>query len=445
VYTRGKQLNSVTFAHDSLSRALNIVSEKQDGITNVIDSLNFDFIKAIPEDDNFGGGIKDFGKFDEGSCLKIDAKISDKPFAPSAATFQVDTGLSMTWVICLDNDLQKNNLMNMLIKLKLKRQHQKGIYIETTPPKDAEDVGEDEGADDKTVVGPKGPKDGYWILLQDWSQCTLKCGGGLQYQQLMCSPPKTGGKPCEGPPIRTRPCNEDPCPEVLDHPKETSPLEAAQNNYTLSPIVKMMSISNRPQRYDKCHLKEGDVLYEKRDDSTKSMAILPRLPARLVMNDKSISLYQDDTMTNKIATFLLVEVVLTRVIGSPNCFKIKSTLTEQLICQLEAPRHGDFVEEWDYDFNLFKNQCYKKRARSSNMLKAEEDKLEKKFTDQVNSLKLDIVSQKAEVIKKEIEKDEEVKLTSKVETARTTSMMAIQKESKLEELLEKRRINKRRK
>jgi len=184
-------------------------------------------------------------------------------------------------------------------------------------------------------------------------------------------------------------------------------------------------------------LKEGDVLYEKRDDSTKSMAILPRLPARLVMNDRSISLYQDDTMTNKIVTFLLNEAVFARVKDLPNCFKIKSTLREELICQIEAPKHGDFVEEWDYDFNLFKNQCFKKRQRSSNILKAEEEKLEKKFEEQVNSLKLDIVAEKAEVIKKEIEKDEEVKLTSKVETARTTSMMAIQKETKLEELLER--------
>jgi hypothetical protein len=63
-------------------------------------------------------------------------------------------------------------------------------------------------------VQVKNMTDGYWSILQDWTQCTKKCGGGLSYMQLMCIPPKNGGKNCMGQPIRTRPCNPQPCPTV---------------------------------------------------------------------------------------------------------------------------------------------------------------------------------------------------------------------------------------
>jgi hypothetical protein len=56
--------------------------------------------------------------------------------------------------------------------------------------------------------------DGYWIVLQMWSQCTLKCGGGKSFLQRMCVPPKDGGKPCEGEAILSKDCNKQPCPGV---------------------------------------------------------------------------------------------------------------------------------------------------------------------------------------------------------------------------------------
>src|SRR5690348_14892092 len=49
--------------------------------------------------------------------------------------------------------------------------------------------------------------DGYWIVLQEWTQCSLKCGNGTSTLQRMCVPPKDGGAPCVGEAIMTRPCN----------------------------------------------------------------------------------------------------------------------------------------------------------------------------------------------------------------------------------------------
>lgn len=53
--------------------------------------------------------------------------------------------------------------------------------------------------------------DGYWVTVQSWSSCTLKCGSGTQTMQRQCIPPKNSGKPCIGNPILTQVCNIQPC------------------------------------------------------------------------------------------------------------------------------------------------------------------------------------------------------------------------------------------
>jgi len=98
--------------------------------------------------------------------------------------------------------------------------------------------------------------DGYWITLQEWSQCSLHCGGGISTKQRMCVPPKEGGLPCEGPAILTKPCNIQPCPRVKGISPNDQKYDAVKK-----PIVKIMPFSNRPQRYTKCIVKESDLLY----------------------------------------------------------------------------------------------------------------------------------------------------------------------------------------
>ena len=325
----------------------------------------------------------------------------------------------------------------------MKLQHSQGVYLELSNGK-AKQQGNAESFNnlkDDMKFGPSSTNstlDGYWILLQDWTQCTLKCGGGLQYQQLMCVPPRSRGKPCEGPAIRTRPCNTQPCPQAQTLKTAVNPLDASSNradNNTLAPIVKMMAISKRPQRYDKCFIKESDVLMEKDDETTKTMSIKPRIPARLVLNDRTVNAYLDDTLTSKLATFNLKETELVRVNNEKRCFKLKTTMKSAMFCQLDSSS-GDFVEEWDYDYHLFKNQCKQKRAKSNNIL-PEEQKLEKEFNKRVEGLKADLVLEIAQKNKERVEESEETKLTQQIQKVQSTSMMALQKETKLEELLER--------
>lgn len=355
------------------------------------------------------------------------------PFTPTSDKPVPEKARNEVWVICLEDEKEKGQLMNTLIALKLKLQHASGIYLEVSKTKPANTP---QVPNDKFGPGSVSSSlDGYWVLLQDWTQCTLKCGGGQQFQQLMCVPPKKGGKPCEGPAVRTKPCNTQPCPQAQILQK-ANPLNDKPSNNTLAPIVKMMAVSKRPQKYDKCYIKEADVLMEKDDESTKSLQIKPKIPVRLVLNDRTVSAYIDDTLTNRAVTFVLEDTSFVRINGVKNCFKLQNNIRKALFCQLESSNGGDFVEEWDYDFNLFKIQCKKPRARSESIL-PEQKKLEEEFKEKVNEVKAQIVMEIAEKNKKKVEQNEEVKLTKKVQEVQTTSMMALQKETKLEELLER--------
>ena len=114
------------------------------------------------------------------------------------------------WIVCSDNTEAKAKLLTTLLKLKLKSQRKHGSVMTLDSINLAK-----KGKKTLGSVLPKKPKtgtfvkpvDGYWIMLQDWTDCTLKCGGGKSYQQFMCVPPKNGGKPCKGKSIKSRTCN----------------------------------------------------------------------------------------------------------------------------------------------------------------------------------------------------------------------------------------------
>jgi hypothetical protein len=294
------------------------------------------------------------------------------------------TGRKELWLLCSDDDISKIRLMNLLLKLKLKKQHEVGIYASITPMTGTggltgQTISGLLNPDNKPINDPNAaPTDGRWITLQDWSQCTLKCNGGLEYQHLMCIPPRAGGKPCEGSDIRTRPCNTQPCPQV------NTLTDSLDGNKIEKPIVKIMPISSRPQRYDKCYLKDTDALMEKNDKETANAINpnneqLPKIPVRLVMNNKSVSVYQDDTLHTNYMTFLLKDTIFAGVAGEATCFILSGNNNKVKFCSLGDAK---FVDEWNYDFNLFKNQCKQKRE-TVELDTSEEEKLKKEYNDKI--------------------------------------------------------------
>ena len=257
-----------------------------------MDVLHLDTINLIPEDAHYDGGIKNLSNFKEGSCFLVNTEVAFKPFKISLNDPIPKKATINKWLICLDDESEKNKLMNILIKLKLKKQHDEGIYMNLKEIKKLYSIRKN--ADSiNNIEKVTDMNDGYWVILKNWSNCDKACGGGIQSLQLSCIPPKLNGKPCLGPDIRTRSCNNNPCPAVSNEQGKESQDKTEDK---LPVIVRAMSISKRKNRYDKCYLKESDALMVKDDESTQSFAIKPKIPIRLVLNDKTLTLYQDDVI-----------------------------------------------------------------------------------------------------------------------------------------------------
>ena len=406
-------------------------------MSNSIETLAIENIDVIPDTAIRTGGIKDYGKFDEGFCFRINTKTPSEYFKQTMENLEPTKFKGWTWIICTDTQEAKDILMLMLIRLKLKNQHSKNIYLEYEKNAVAKNNAKPKIPDGKVgsiYEGGASKKDCSLVILHAWTPCTLACGGGKSYLQLMKIPAKDGGKDCKTTDlIQTRECNMQPCPSVSNMKALT---EGNKTSTTVmkNATVKMMTISSRPQRYDKCHLKETDALMEKDDLETKDLTIKPMIPVRLVMTDKTFTAYMDDTLQSKIVSYNLSQAVL---IKKPDnkCFVVQNNLKNDRFCMLDSAK-GDFVEEWYYDFNLFRNKCKKTRAKSTTIL-TEEKKLEDEFRNKVNGVKLDMVQEKSNMIKKRVEEGEKRKLVNKVDKVRKISLTAIEKEQRLEDLLEK--------
>ena len=58
-------------------------------------------------------------------------------------------------------------------------------------------------------------EDGVWMTWSVWGDCSVTCGGGLQYRNRSCDGPRYGGAECEGAVQEQRNCGENPCPSKI--------------------------------------------------------------------------------------------------------------------------------------------------------------------------------------------------------------------------------------
>ena len=213
--------------------------------------------------------------------------------------------------------------------------------------------------------------DGYWITIQNWSQCSLKCGGGTSTLQRMCVPPKAGGKECEGEAIVTKSCNIQPCPDVIGTGQKIEP----NKKVTIKkPIMKSAPFSEKPQRYIKCKIKESDlfVFLNVSDKMFDSNPIFKRkdmkeektveFPVRAVMNNQTVSVYAGDEIESLYLTFNITSTSFHRS-SKQGCFQLYESSNKYItLCPFGCENGSNQgLEEWDYDFHLFKFQCANKK------------------------------------------------------------------------------------
>jgi hypothetical protein len=416
---------------------INFLNSRQSLEQKVVDVLPFAAIDSVleePEDPrNPKDGIDEFGNFAEGFCFKVSANTKKN-----------------VWIMCSESLGEKEKLFNLLREMKIKEQRARGIFNIKEKDESRKNAADQFLKDEKKKISQSDrkvgdPRDGYWITIQEWSPCNLKCGGGEEVFQRLCVPPKEGGRPCEGESILRRPCNTQPCQEIINTDKP----ESKNNTETLKPIVKVMPFSTRPQRYSKCVIKESDLMYENslgedgnnpnlssqnsRDNMNKV-----QIPVRVIMNNRTVSIYGGEDYSTQIIALDLEYTIFNRETANPDpvlkkCFSLISGIHKQkaTICPFSR---GDekTVDEWDYDFNLFKNQCQQSREKLEM-----EFRLNNKLQDKIKQAKREILEEREAEIKKKSGKSEIDLIQDQKKDTKQTALRAIQKELDLEEMIKK--------
>lgn len=308
-------------------------------------------IDKVYEDNISQGGIVNFGNFNEGFCVKINTL---KP--------------AYSWIFCLETESEKDSFMDKVRALKIEKQRKNGEFILNQESKKETFTNIFNIENSNNNKNNTNIIDGHWIILQDWSQCDKACGGGISTLHRMCIPPKNGGKECEGQPIMTKPCNINPCPGVLTNGTDSNNT-LNNTSITLKPIIKILPFSNKPQRYTKCVIKEGDLMIQgdtnllniknnpsyaiKEDDNIK-------IPTRAVMNNLTITFFTGVEYETHVISFNLKDTKFLRKGNETGCFVLIENDKRIDVCPFGCENVKKVVEEWDYDFHLFQNQCNNK-------------------------------------------------------------------------------------
>ncbi len=413
-----------------MKNAFNIIYSRENDFMRNTDSLNIDIIKPVPEDSRYKGGISDLGNFEEGKCIQVSTTV---PVNFSEDYYSgKDKGFTEHWIICTDSESEKAKLLGTLVNLRILKQKSLGYYENTKKPPSKKKT---MAAALKDIHKRKikklpnsTPKDGYWIMLSDWSQCTLKCGGGLRYQQWMCVPPKKGGRPCKGKAIKTKPCNSQKCPQTMSN----NVLGDKKDQTVLKPEYKIIPFTSRPQRYIKCQIKESDVLYKTYDsngDETK-------MPSRIVMNNRTITLYEDETYHKQVFTFNLPQVSFFKSKNDHCCFVLRSLNQQYEICGFNTncgtKEKPVFYRSWESDFFLWQTKCF-----VSLNDKEWDEKVKRDWDNKLAAANLDLIDEKAKLLKEKLKNFQNIKIERKIKSTHTTVMSALQKEARLEQLLAK--------
>jgi len=132
----------------------------------------------------------------------------------------------------------------------------------------------------------------------------------------------------------------------------------------------------------------------------------------------------------------MLEVTLLKKLNdNKKCFILTSNNKEAELCGLENAK-GDFVEEWNTDFFLFRDKCQITKPEIQ-LNKNEEKELDNKFKEKIAEVKLELIRERTKKIRGEFLKNEQNVLENKVKKVETVALQAVKKELSLERLLEK--------
>jgi len=190
-------------------KTLYAMNSRRNDIAKTYKSIEMEWIEPTVTGDliqGYKGGLEDVGNFREGFCFRL--KLTT----------------NVIWNICADSQDQKEKWMKTLFGLlentKSNYQGTGDSFIISHEIKLPFNINTDQSSLRENKPPPGSKVDGRWVILQDWSQCSLICGGGKQYLQRMCVPPQNGGLPCDGEALLDKDCNTQACPNMIEIQKQ---------------------------------------------------------------------------------------------------------------------------------------------------------------------------------------------------------------------------------
>lgn len=420
------QLNgaSMIFLHDK-----NNVYQSNDDVLHLQDMID------VYEDVLSAGGVIDLGNFSEGFCFKIVTVNGDekKDHTSSANT----PSKQLYWIICSPEENTKNILMKSIHANRLLIQKKLGYSVTTKPTSnvglfnnnelDSNKLNQltNQGSNSNQITSfTTGKVNGEWYTVQDWTPCSLKCGGGYTYLQRLCIPPKNGGNPCIGDPLIRKSCNIQPCEKENPKPKPLDFPTTYQKRYV------QVEFMNRPQRYDKCVIKESDMMMYNSttgfESETKLSYSSKIFPVRVVMNTRTITTYLSELEDSRVMSIDIQKAKFYQSERDEKCFILKESYHKAL--ELCPFKQENIIDEWNYDFNLFKNQCSENRD-----LKDLDDHLKKDLENKIENAKMNAFKEEEDKLKQKIKKEEIEQLYTNGQKMKLQSKIALAREINLEE------------
>ncbi len=410
------------------NNTLAVFDGRDDIISRQVDALPVEYIGDIPEDDILRGSIRNMGEFPVGSCLDIMANIPQGFKSGKIPAY---------WNVCFRSPQEKDKFMKILIKLRVHYQRKKSPIPITkrfmnmgkaNPMAAALNGKVSKGMVKSTVLA-----DGYWIMLQDWTDCTLKCGGGKSYQQWMCVPPKAGGRPCQGKSVRTRPCNIQPCPIAAKI------LEGAlqKDKHVRKPLIKVGRFSARPQKFSKCLMKENDAFLT---DIDREGNIKKKIPVRLLMNNQTVSIFQDDQYEDLLYSYQLEKTQFASV-QTYCCFAFQDNQKQQTFCGYPEncgihKEKNEWAKKWEKDYYLFKVLC--KTGKQESMLTEEDLKgIENPDLGNPDGIGLDDVIIRKRQLREQMHEEQTKLFRKSIARTQEVGFKAIERELNVEGMVKK--------
>merc|ERR1712032_1319279 len=152
-------------------------------------------------------------------------------------------------------------------------------------------------------------------------------------------------------------------------------------------------------------------------------------PVRTIMNNQTVSIYTGDEIAS---LFLSFNIKLTSFHRSSKqgCFQLYESSNKYITLCPFGCENGSTqgLEEWDYDYHLFKYQCaYKKK---------EDKDFRKRLDDKINAAKGALMAEQADKVRKRTKKEEKEQMVVLVKKTNGIAL-PIQKELNLEAMIQK--------